>query len=211
MPISRMDFADAGSPEALVKRILQAEPNLPLPVPIKELCARLGILRIKNLNADEFEGGLVTDAKRSEGTILAKRGGEPRRRFTIAHELGHFLMAHHVSDQLVDEAILREWLMNVGRRSAVERLAHLFCELLLRLKVVGLAEGTGYKFPLTQVDLADTTGITSVHVNRSLRELRQSGLIELEGGRLKILDYAGLRALAEFRANYLHLADCAAA
>ncbi|WP_018044648.1 ImmA/IrrE family metallo-endopeptidase [Methylobacterium sp. 88A] len=99
MPINRKDLADAGTPEALVKRILQAEPNLPVPVPIQELCARLGILRIEELDPDGFEGGLVTDAKRSEGTILAKRGGEPRRRFTIAHELGHFLMAHHVPDQ----------------------------------------------------------------------------------------------------------------
>lgn len=99
MPICRLDLSDAGSPEALVKRILHAEPNLPVPVPIRELCARLGILRIEDIDTDAFEGGLVTDAKRSEGTILAKRGGEPRRRFTIAHELGHFLMAHHVPDQ----------------------------------------------------------------------------------------------------------------
>ncbi len=99
MRISRKDLADAGSPEALVKRILQAEPDLRVPVPIQELCARLGILRIEDLDTDGFEGGLVTDAKRSEGTILVRRGGEPRRRFTIAHELGHFLMAHHVPDQ----------------------------------------------------------------------------------------------------------------
>jgi Zn-dependent peptidase ImmA (M78 family) len=99
MPISRKDLAGAGSPEALVKRILQAEPNLTVPVPIQELCVGLGIVGIEDLNSDEFEGCLVTDAKRSEGTILAKRGGEPRRRFTIAHELGHFLMAHHVPDQ----------------------------------------------------------------------------------------------------------------
>ena len=98
MPISRKDLADAGSPEALVKRILQAEPDLPVPVPIQELCERLGILNIEDLDTDEFEGGLATDANRSEGTILAKRGGEPRRRFTIAHELGHFLMTHHVPD-----------------------------------------------------------------------------------------------------------------
>ena len=94
-----MDLADAGSPEALVKRILQAEPNLPVPVPIQELCARLGIVTIEDLETDAFEGGLVTDTKRSDGTILARRGGEPRRRFTIAHELGHFLMAHHIPDQ----------------------------------------------------------------------------------------------------------------
>jgi len=101
--------------------------------------------------------------------------------------------------------------MNVGRRSAVERLAHLFCELLLRLRVVGAAVETSYKLPLTQVDLADTAGITSVHVNRSLRELRQQGLIELKGGQLTILDYARLRAFAEFRTNYLHLGERAAA
>ena len=99
MPISRKDLADGGSPEALVKRILQAEPDLTVPVPIQELCARLGILRIEDLDTAEFEGGLVTEAKRSAGTILVKRGGESRRRFTIAHELGHFLMAHHVPDQ----------------------------------------------------------------------------------------------------------------
>ncbi len=94
-----MDLGDASSPEALVTRILKAEPNLPVPVPIQELCGKLGIVRIEYLDTDEFDGVLVTDAKRSEGTILAKRGGEPRRRFTLAHELAHFLMAHHVPDQ----------------------------------------------------------------------------------------------------------------
>lgn len=112
---------------------------------------------------------------------------------------------------LVDEATLREWLMNVGRRSAVERLAHLFCELLLRMRAVGLSMGNSYRLPLTQVDLADTTGLSTVHVNRSLRELRRQGLIELQGGRLTLLDVPRLRALAEFKANYLHLGDRAAA
>jgi CRP-like cAMP-binding protein len=136
----------------------------------------------------------------------------------LAPELITDLLTYHPQiaralrkNMLVDQATLREWLMNVGRRSAVERLAHLFCELLLRLEAVGLADGTTFDLPLTQTDLADTTGITSVHVNRSLRELRQSGLIELRGGRLKILDHARLRALADFRANYLHQGDRAAA
>lgn len=130
----------------------------------------------------------------------------------IAPDIIANLLTHHPriasalrKSTLVDEATLREWLMNVGRRSAVERLAHLFCELLLRLRVIGLAPENSYALPLTQVDLADTAGITSVHVSRSLRDLRQQGLIELGCGRLTILDYAGLRALAEFRANYLHL------
>ena len=113
--------------------------------------------------------------------------------------------------QLVDEATLREWLVNVGRRFAVERIAHLFCELLLRFQAVGLAPGDSCDLPVTQVDLADTTGLTSVHVNRSLKELRQKGLIELRNKRLKILDLPRLRALAEFRPNYLHLDDRVAA
>jgi CRP-like cAMP-binding protein/ActR/RegA family two-component response regulator len=113
--------------------------------------------------------------------------------------------------QLVDEATLREWLVNVGRRSAPERLAHLFCELLVRLEVVGCASEDAYELPVTQVDLADTTGLTSVHVNRTLRELRQKGLIELRRGRLRILDLPRLQALAEFRPDYLHLGDQAAA
>jgi len=107
--------------------------------------------------------------------------------------------------QLVDEATLREWLVNVGRRSADERIAHLLCELLLRLRAVGRTAGDGYALPITQEDLADTTGLTSVHVNRTLGTLKQCGLIELSGRQLRILDLAGLEALAEFKPNYLHL------
>ncbi|TXM72833.1 hypothetical protein FV218_12585 [Methylobacterium sp. WL69] len=77
MPISRIDLKDAVSPEALVKRILQAEPNLAAPVPIQELCARLGIVGIEDLDTDGFEGGLITNSKRSEGTIVAERRSNP--------------------------------------------------------------------------------------------------------------------------------------
>lgn len=111
---------------------------------------------------------------------------------------------------LVDEATLREWLMNVGRRTAVERLAHLICELYLRLRAVGRADENRFKLPLTQLDLADTTGMTSVHVNRSLRELRQKGLIELRQRHLTILDLPRLMERAEFKAEYLHLGERAA-
>jgi CRP-like cAMP-binding protein len=112
---------------------------------------------------------------------------------------------------LVDEATLREWLVNVGCRSALERIAHLFCELLVRLQAVGLAGGDSYALPLTQMDLADTTGLSNVHVNRVLQELRRQGLIELRSGRLRILNLPRLRAIAEFKANYLHLGDRATA
>ena len=112
---------------------------------------------------------------------------------------------------LVDEATLREWLVNVGCRSAIERIAHLFCELLVRLQAVGLVSENNYALPLTQADLADTTGLSTVHVNRSLQELRRQGLIELKNRHLKILNLPRLRAVGEFKADYLHLGDRAAA
>jgi CRP-like cAMP-binding protein len=112
---------------------------------------------------------------------------------------------------LVDEATLREWLVNVGCRSAIERIAHLFCELLMRLQVVGFASEDSYEFPLTQLDLADTVGLSNVHVNRSLQELRRQGMIELKGRTLRILDRQRLRAIAEFSGKYLHLGTRAGA
>lgn len=108
---------------------------------------------------------------------------------------------------LVDEATLREWLLNLGGRSADERVAHLFCELLLRFQAVGLATQDSYPFPIRQADLAATTGLSTVHVNRTLQNLRRQGLIALSGTSLTILDLPRLRSLAEFKANYLHLAE----
>lgn len=106
---------------------------------------------------------------------------------------------------LVDEATLREWLVNVGCRSAEERIAHLLCELLLRLQEVGCATSEGYAFPLTNADLADTTGLSRVHVNRTLRSIGERGLVEISDHYLRILDLPRLQALAEFKPNYLHL------
>ena len=112
---------------------------------------------------------------------------------------------------LVDEATLREWLVNVGCRSGLERVAHLFCELRVRMQAVSLADGDSYDMPITQVNLADTTGMSTVHLNRSLQELRRQGLITLRQRRMTILDLPRLRTLAEFKANYLHLGGLAAA
>ena len=112
---------------------------------------------------------------------------------------------------LVDEATLREWLLNVGRRTAAERLAHLFCEVHLRLQVVGHVDANRFALPLARQDLADTTGQTNVHVNRALRELSERGLIELGHGHLTILDLPRLKQIAEFRSGYLHLGEQAAA
>lgn len=106
---------------------------------------------------------------------------------------------------LVEEATTREWITNLGQRTAFERLAHLFCELFLRLRVVGLTDGSSCELPLTQEQLADASGMTSVHVNRTLMSLRETGLIDLKGKVLTIPDLEALQAAALFDAGYLHL------
>jgi CRP-like cAMP-binding protein len=106
---------------------------------------------------------------------------------------------------LVEEAMARAWISNVGQRSAIERLAHLFVELFLRLDAIGLVKGQSCEFPLTQEQLAEAVGMTNVHVNRSLMELRAAGLIVLNSRTLTIPDLAALRSAALFDDIYLHL------
>jgi CRP-like cAMP-binding protein len=105
----------------------------------------------------------------------------------------------------VDAAIQRELSLSLGQRSAISRMAHLFCELYVRLEVVGRASCDGYEFPLTQRELAECLGLTVVHANRTLQELRRRGLVELENRRLTIRDRRGLEGVAEFDASYLYL------
>ena len=105
----------------------------------------------------------------------------------------------------VDAAIHREWVLSLGQRSAISRMAHLFCELYERLDVVGRASGGGYEFPLTQRELSECLGLTVVHANRTLQELRRRGLVELEKGRVTILDRKKLETIAEFDPAYLYL------
>jgi CRP-like cAMP-binding protein len=106
---------------------------------------------------------------------------------------------------LVDEAVLREWLVNLGQRNATERIAHLFCELHLRYKSVGLSDGQRFSLPITQTDLADSMGISDVHANRSLQELRKAGLITFKAKEVIINDLERLTQLSGFNPNYLHL------
>ncbi|MBB2962327.1 Crp/Fnr family transcriptional regulator [Methylobacterium sp. R2-1] len=106
---------------------------------------------------------------------------------------------------LVDESILREWLASMGQRPADKRIAHLFCELLLRQQLVGAAGERDCPLPLTQPMLADILGITTIHVSRILRDLRLAGLIRLKDRRLHIPDVARLRAFCDFDPTYLHL------
>lgn len=105
--------------------------------------------------------------------------------------------------RLAEEATAHEWIANIGMRSGLERTAHLLCELLERLGSIGQISDGQFDLPLTQVDLADTLGLSSVHVNRVLQTLRRDGLISLRDRRLRILAPRRLRELAEFEAGYL--------
>jgi CRP-like cAMP-binding protein len=95
--------------------------------------------------------------------------------------------------------------MNVGQREAYERMAHLFCELMVRLRAVGLADDHGCDLPITQGEFADAIGVSTVHVNRVLQEMRANGLIELKGDRLNIPDWETLKRTGDFDPTYLHL------
>jgi CRP-like cAMP-binding protein len=106
---------------------------------------------------------------------------------------------------LQDEGVLRECIIDEGRRDAYSRIAFLIYEMLLRMRAVGVIEDMRFEFPVTQADLADATGLTPVHVNRMLQRLREEGLIATEGKQWTVLDTTGLRRAARFEANYLHL------
>jgi CRP-like cAMP-binding protein len=108
-------------------------------------------------------------------------------------------------DTLIDGSIFREWVVNVGRRDARSRIAHLLCEFARRLEAAGLAQEYRYQLPMTQEQLADATGLTPVHVNRVLRGLERDGLIERDRRYVAIPDWEPLRRVAGFSEIYLHL------
>lgn len=107
-------------------------------------------------------------------------------------------------DCVVDAAILSKWSLNLGRASARQRIAHLLCELSIRYAAIG-RDGQRFEFPATQVHIGDATGLTNVHVNRVIRELGEAGLARARGGRVEILNLAGLAKQGDFDASYLHL------
>lgn len=105
----------------------------------------------------------------------------------------------------IDAAIQREWTLSLGRRSAIARMAHLLCELHARLAIIGLVEDDSFEFPLTQVEFGECLGLTSVHVNRTLQELRRRELIELQSRRVRIFDLEALKTVAQFDNSYLYV------
>jgi CRP-like cAMP-binding protein len=108
-------------------------------------------------------------------------------------------------ETLVDASIFREWTLNVGRRDARARAAHLLCEFALRLEIAGLGQRDYYDLPMTQEQLADALGLTSVHTNRTLMGLGEDGLIERRNRSIRIADWPRLTRVGDFDPAYLHL------
>lgn len=134
------------------------------------------------------------------------------RTAAVPHEAVQDLCARHGTianawgrAAYAEAAIQRQWIVNLGRRDALERVAHLLCEFHYRLRSIGLMRGNQCDFPLTQVDLSDATGMTPVHINRTLQELRARGLIHLKGKILTIPHLDSLEAACQFDNTYLHL------
>ncbi len=130
----------------------------------------------------------------------------------IPRETLRALFDHHpavmrafMCSALVSESISREWLANMGRRSPDKRIGHLLCEMLLRLRAAGLADHDRFTFPITQADLGDTMGLSTVHVNRTLQDLKEKKLIIARRGVFEVLDFARLRTFCDFEPSYLHL------
>jgi CRP-like cAMP-binding protein len=108
-------------------------------------------------------------------------------------------------ETLVEGSIFREWVLNIGRRNARTRIAHLLCEFALRLEIVDLGQHTTYELPITQEQLADAVALTSVHVNRTLMNLEQDGLITRTRRVISVVDWKALVKVADFEPRYLHL------
>ena len=134
-----------------------------------------------------------TGAEISQGSREARVLNRPRRAQALLWET------------LVNAAVQREWTVSLGQRTALERVAHLLCELFVRLEAVNLAEGGSYTFPLTQPDIAEATGISTVHLNRTMQDLRSRGLVVSRTRQITIPDFDALAKAAIFNSAYLHL------
>ncbi len=146
---------------------------------------------------EEMDHSIVTLTK-------AKVASLPRMQMEALVEATPALRRAFWWSQLVDQGVLRAWIVSMGRRKSEERVAHLMCELYIRMRNIGLATDDRCELPLTQIVLADALGLTPVHVNRVLRRLRLARVMELRDGSLNVLDPARLAKIAGFDDNYLH-------
>lgn len=149
---------------------------------------------------------ILREMDHSIGTITPVSIADLSRDFFDEMSAGHpRIVTAFWWDSLVNAAVQREWTMNLGQRTALERMAHLLCEIFFRLRIAGLTREDSCDFPLTQADLADATGLSKVHVNRTLQELRSAGLIVLKGKMLVVPSLERLMNAGLFNANYLHM------
>lgn len=166
---------------------------------------------------------LPGDAADVEASLLARRSDSiqalstcsiwlvPISRFASLPRTDQSLAEAFLREATVNAEIAREWIVNLGRRSAEQRIAHLICELCARMDAMGVGSGGLYPFTLTQVDIADAQGLTSVHVNRVIQMLKATGLITLKARTLTVLDRERLERLGLFDPTFLHLRRPAAA
>lgn len=150
------------------------------------------VLRVADHSIEMITGGRIAMIPRHEMARIAFE------RPPVGHAMWR--------ETLVEGAIAREWLVNVGRRDARTRIAHLLCEFSLRLKVAGIGEQSGYELPMTQEQIGDATGLTAVHVNRTMKGLERDGLIDRMHPRaIHIGDWRRLAETGDFDSGYLHL------
>jgi CRP-like cAMP-binding protein len=152
---------------------------------------------LQSLHLQILDHDLITLTKCTLGFISHSCIREiTRRRPNIAEILWR--------DSLIDAALFREWIVNVGQRPALNRFAHTIVELRERLKIIGRVADNQFDMPLTQVQVGEAMGITAVHANRIIKQLRDEAVVDFYRGRMKILDEARLQELADFDDRYLH-------
>jgi len=194
LKITRIDLDGAGSPMALVTRILTLEPDLPIPVPLEQLCERLDIIKIDELTTEGFEAALLTDVNKVNGAILVARGrSQQRRRYSIGHELGHFLIPTHGPGDggqiLCSKAdFLRLDMKEQDRRLRMEAEANRFAALLLMPPPMLRSEiGTGGAPDLTKlVKLAELFDVSKQAMARQyvLYHREAVALVQVRDGKI---------------------------
>jgi len=154
-------------------------------------------LDLQNLFLDVADHNVQT-LTRAEVAVLSRGDLEAliRSRPAVAHAVLVLMQ--------VESSIFREWVLNIGRRGASSRLAHLLCELGSRLEAQGLSEGDEYELPMTQEQLGDALGLTTVHVNRTIRTLEAEGFVQRDRGRVRVSGWRRMREYGDFNPRYLH-------
>ncbi len=154
----------------------------------------------------DLDGIILGSMDHSVSTLTAAKVALIPRDLLLGLINSHPALARALwQETLAEAAIGREWVLNVGARTASERIAHVFCEMGLRLQAAGLGDRSRFEFPVTQADLGDATGMTNVHVNRTLMEMRREGLITWTGSKVVIPDWKRLQQAGSFSPDYLFI------